>query len=651
MDVPRRVAPSGDDPPRRVVVTGIGIVSPLGSGKERFWEALAAGRCAFARVRGFDPTGWRTEVGCEVEPPGPHSALSFVLTAGKEALSDAGLALESLDRSRCGVALGTALGEASEAEALMLRRLAGDETAWGQGLLSLSPAAIAARAAGHWGLSGPNAVLATACSAGNCAVAWAADLIAEGSADLMLAGGTEVFGRRIFAGFNRLLAAAPEFCAPYSKGRKGLVPAEGCAVLVLEEAGAAAARGAKAVAEVLGYGVSSDAFHATMPDSSGIAAAFRDCLADAGLAPAEVGYINGHGTGTPANDKAETAAVKAVFGPAASCPPMSSSKSVFGHAMGAASALEAAATCLTLAAGVLPPTMNFTPGDPDCDLDYVPEPGRRTDPDVALSNSSGFGGVNCVVAFARPGQARQARRRGGRRVVVTGLGLVGSDEEPMALVERVLPEADMRFVDAPIAAALAAAKRAFDDAGLSSEVLKAAGGVILDSSGELETQYRFFKPLEEDGPAAVEPFLFPTMLANAAVSRVAVQFGLRLVAKSFAGCFACGEGAVADACRFLADRSAGAVLAGRVAGDGPLSGAGVLVLEDLETARSRGGRILAELVAQSERFEALSEPEAGLDPRALALALQSHDFSKGPLSFEGRGPFGSRSVLVFAACH
>jgi 3-oxoacyl-[acyl-carrier-protein] synthase II len=230
-----------------------------------------------------------------------------------------------------------------------------------------------------------------------------------------------------------------------------------------------------------------------------------------------------------------------------------------------------------------------------------------------------------------------------RRVVVTGMAVVGP-EDPMALVERLLPAADMRFVDAPIAAALAAAKLALDDAGLDPGLVGARAGVILDSSGEFETQYRFFEPLEKEGPASVEPFLFPTMLANAAASRVAVQFGLKLVSRSFGGCFAAGENAVGDAFRFLRRHASGIILAGGVRGYG--SGAGLLVLEDRDSAIERGARIFAEITCFNESFDPNPAPDPDSDCGALARAIKGFGVcAEKELEIEARGSFGSRAVL------
>jgi 3-oxoacyl-[acyl-carrier-protein] synthase II len=259
---------------------------------------------------------------------------------------------------------------------------------------------IATHVAREVGAAGPVTMIPTACAAGNYAIAHAFDLLRAGRADVMLAGGADSFSRITYSGFNRLGAIAPERCQPFDRNRKGMIPGEGAGVLVLEPLARALARGARVYAEVAGYGLSCDAHHMTAahPEGDGAARAMERALADAGLAAADVSYISAHGTGTPTNDRLETLAVQRVFGEAVRTP-MSSVKSMIGHTMGAASAIEAAVCSLAVATGRIPPTMNLE--EPDGDLDFVPNRAREHDVRVAMNNAYAFGGNNASVLFRR----------------------------------------------------------------------------------------------------------------------------------------------------------------------------------------------------------------------------------------------------------
>lgn len=598
-------------------MTGLGVISALGSGKDAFWKALVSGKNGFSEVKSFSTAGYRTSVGAEVSDFSPRSAASYVLAASQEALSDAGLRADALAPSRCGAALGTTTGELLRVEAELLRHINGGSPlpATLRAAFRFSPGCLASDLGRSLGFRGPHRVLTTACSAGNAALSFSFDKVEEGRADLMLAGGVDLFSDLSLAGFNRLLAVAPEVCAPFSKDRKGLIPGEGCAILVLEPLDAARERGARVYAEFLGYGLSSDGLHPTVPDAGGIGRAMAACLRDCGLSPADVDYISAHGTGTALNDRVETQAIHAVFGPAAPRIPVSSIKSMLGHAMGAASALEAAAACLSLETGVIPPTMNHVPGDPDCDLDYVPNASRRTEPEVVLSNAFAFGGSNAVIAFSKPGRARPGTPETRTRVAVTGMGLC-EEADPLAIVETLLPDKDLRYIDRPMAFALCAAKRALDDAGLDPAALGDSGGVVLDCTGELDSFLPFYKDLVQGGPSAVEPRLFPNVLNSAAATRVAIAFGLRAVNWTLAGSFPGGECALACAFDFLRRPAgpglvlAGGVLAGpavpgaRARGRGPgRQGAFIMAVERLDEAVARGARILAEVEGYEEALD------------------------------------------------
>lgn len=394
---------------RRVVVTGLGVVSPVGTGREAFWDALLAGRSGIAPVRSFDTSEYPVHLGAEIPAfePGEHvrrlatgsagRASLLAAAAARLALEDAGLDPEGVDPARAGVAMGTTSGEPREVETFDDRHVAGELDSVGPEFMDLYPChTIAAAVASEVGFAGVNSMLPTACAAGNYAIAHASDALRAGRADLMLAGGADSFSRITYTGFARLGAIAPERCQPFDRNRKGMVPGEGAAVLVLEPLERALARGSRLYAEVAGYGLSCDAHHMTgaHPEGDGAVRAMEAALRDAGMAPEDVSYVSAHGTGTPTNDRMEALASRRVFGDRARRLPTSSIKSMLGHTMGAASALEAAACCLAVATGRVPPTINHQEPDPECDLDCVPNEARELPVRVAMNNAYAFGGNN-----------------------------------------------------------------------------------------------------------------------------------------------------------------------------------------------------------------------------------------------------------------
>jgi 3-oxoacyl-[acyl-carrier-protein] synthase II len=398
----------------RVAVTGLGLVTPIGAGREEVWAGLLAGRSGFAPVESFDTRAFNVHLGAEVrgfraepyvrrlDPAALGRASQFAIAAARMALADAGLDPSAIAPERAGVVMGTTSGEPREVERFDDRYLAGELDRVGAEFISLYPChMIAAHVAREIGFAGPNAMFPTACAAGNYALAHAMDLLRAGRADLMLAGGADAFSRITYTGFARLGAIAPERCQPFDRNRKGMIPGEGAAVLVLEPVAAAVARGARIYAELAGYGLSCDAHHMTAahPEGDGAARAMQRALADVDALPEEVGYISAHGTGTPTNDRLETLAVKRVFGAAAGRTPMSSIKSMIGHTMGAASAIEAAVCALAVAEGRIPPTMNLE--EPEDDLDYVPNAARDAEVRLAMNNAYAFGGNNASVILRR----------------------------------------------------------------------------------------------------------------------------------------------------------------------------------------------------------------------------------------------------------
>ena len=397
-----------------ISVTGIGVVSSIGIGRERFWTSLLNGEQGFGPIQSFDSSRFKVHVGAEVpnfstEPSstpktGGGRASAMAIEAARLALIDSELDLQSLDPEATGVAMGTTSGEPREVEAFNDQILDGHLDQIGSEFLTnYPPHVIPAQLAASLGLQGPNVLLPTACAAGNYAIARGFDLLRTGRVERMLVGGADAFSRITFSGFARLGAVAPERCSPFDRERQGMIPGEGAAILVLESRALAESRGARIYADIAGYGLSCDAYHMTAahPEGDGPARAMNAALASGGLRSDEVSYISAHGTGTPTNDRLETVAVHRVFGESARSTPISSIKSMIGHTMGAASAFEAAVCCLAIHEGSIPPTMNYKHPDPECDLDCVPNSARDLDVRVAMNNAYAFGGSNASVLFVK----------------------------------------------------------------------------------------------------------------------------------------------------------------------------------------------------------------------------------------------------------
>jgi 3-oxoacyl-[acyl-carrier-protein] synthase II len=402
---------------KRVAVTGIGVVSPLGNDARTFFAGLAAGRPAIARLQGrfherlASPIGAPVAFDASSYFPAPKLRMldrvsQFALVAAAQAVEEARGVFDGIDKSRAGVFVGTGMGGAETADD-------GYHILYGENSDRVKPFSVlmamnnapAAWIGLEYGLTGPNLTYSTACSSSAVSIGEAARRIAAGEADAMVAGGCEAplnFGT--LKAWEALRTLATEdlsdpaaSCKPFAKDRSGLVLGEGAAMLVVEEWERATARGARIYAEIAGYGLATDATHITRPSTEGQADAMRRALADARMEPGEIGYINAHGTGTQANDAVETAAIKDVFGAAARRIPVSSTKSMHGHLLGAAGALEFAAALLAMQEGVIPPTANLHHPDPECDLDYVPLRARAARPRAVMSNSFAFGGTNAVL--------------------------------------------------------------------------------------------------------------------------------------------------------------------------------------------------------------------------------------------------------------
>jgi 3-oxoacyl-[acyl-carrier-protein] synthase II len=408
---------------KRVVITGLGVISPVGTGKENYWRALIRGQSGIDRLTRFDPSSYDSKIAGEVKDFEPEQYMDrkeirrmdrfaqFGVAAAKLAVDDAALALDRENLQSIGVVIGSGVGG--------IQTLCDQHSVLqGKGPNRVSPLfipmMISNMAAGQiaicLGPKGPNITVVTACASGTNAIGEAFKILQRGAADVILAGGAETPIVPIaMAGFCSMKAMStsneePQRASrPFDKNRDGFVISEGAGVLVLETLDHASARGARIYGEVVGYGCTADGYHITAPEPEGVEAArtIRLALEDAGILPDQVDYINAHGTSTELNDKIETLAIKKVFGDYASKVPISSIKSMIGHSMGAAGALEAIACALSVSTDWVPPTINYEQPDPDCDLDYVPNQARQFPVKVAISNSFGFGGHNAVLAFKK----------------------------------------------------------------------------------------------------------------------------------------------------------------------------------------------------------------------------------------------------------
>ena len=408
---------------RRIVITGIGAVTPLGNSAQDTWKAICSGQSGIGRITKFDATGHKTQIAGELKN---FDALNYVsnkelrrldnfivyaLAAAGMAVSDAKLSINETNAERVGVIIGSAIGGLGT-----MARAADAILSGGPRKVSpfAIPAALANLAAGHvsirFGAKGPISCPATACSSGTNAIGDAMRIICGGYADVMIAGGADAAVTPLgVAGFNAMRAISvrndePEKASrPFDRDRDGFVMGEGSGIVILEELTFALKRGARIYAEVVGYGSTSDAYHMAIPPPGheGAARCMSAALQDASIKPAEIDYINAHGTSTPPNDLYETQAIKKVFGKHSSSLAVSSTKSMTGHLLGAAGAVEAIISAMSIYEGIIPPTINLDNPDPACDLDYVPNKAREKNIDTAMSNTFGFGGVNAVLIFRK----------------------------------------------------------------------------------------------------------------------------------------------------------------------------------------------------------------------------------------------------------
>jgi 3-oxoacyl-[acyl-carrier-protein] synthase II len=395
---------------RRVVVTGLGVVSSVGIGKEEFWKSIINGKSGISKVDSFDTNEFRCHYAGEIKDFDaqdfiPRRKVKFLgrtsqlaIAAASLALKDSKLPLKDISNKRTGVFIGTTMGERPLEETIdaWIKDGAGkiDRTK----ILQSSVNNISANISIHFKFQGPNYMIPTACAAGNYAIGYGFDLIRKGDLDCAVAGGADAFSKVAFSGFHRIYAMSPERCQPFDKNRRGMMVGEGAGILFLESLESALRRDATIYAEIGGYGLSCDAYHMTASNPDGIEKVMLKALKDAQIQREEVDYVSAHGTGTSGNDKNECAGIKKVFKERYKTIPVSSIKSMIGHPMGAASAIEALACCLTVKENIIPPTINYETPDPNCDIDCVPNKAKIKRVKVALNNGFAFGGNNsCLV--------------------------------------------------------------------------------------------------------------------------------------------------------------------------------------------------------------------------------------------------------------
>ncbi len=678
--------------PRRVVVTGIGAITSQGPTAQALWDGVKGCQVAIRPVQHMPMEGFRTQIGGEVlDDPGanqpyPHPggyrdrAFDFALKAAEEAFEAGGIGFDYVAADRWGVVIGTCNAGLLSGVHWYKERLHGGTPDPGLPLL-VPPQALAEAIGGAFGLRGPTLSINTACAAGANAIGYAAELIRYGQADAVLAGGTDAFSDVLFAGFSSLESLSPEPAAPYSKNRQGLSLGEGSGMLVLVSEEVARRAGTPILAEIVGYGLSADGYHPTAPhpEGKGAARAIRAALVAAGVAPEQVNYVNSHGTGTPKNDPAETAATKLGLGEAARSVAVSSTKSMIGHLLGAAGAAEGIVTVKAIEEQIAPPTANFSEPDPECDLDYVPNAARPLAIDYAISNNFAFGGANACIVLARDGaRTTPPPRPDYDRVVITGMAtLTSAGNDPATILARFaagevttqveqgvrlgrvnydptpfLSRRDTRRMDRLGIFAICATRLALADAALAlDDSNRERVGVIFGTGvGPMESMENFSRPLFEEGPRAANPAVFPNTVYNAAGGQVAIHVGAIGPASTVTAGHAAGSSALcygydlvsggrADVIVCLAADTLTDAVIDAYRGLGVLSGeqenghggfalaeAGIaLVLERLSVAQARGARIYGELVGYGITSDAkgvgkIDRRGRGLE-RAIGLAL------------------------------
>ena len=674
-----------------VVIASVGAITPHGGSAEALWDGVRAGRVAIAPVRRLPMGGYQTALGGEVTEPrlpgydyAPGSdardtSVDYALAAAEEAMAGSGLRVGAdIPAERWGVAYGTCHAGWRSAE-LALREVQEGGTPDWRRYTFVPPQAAAEALSAAFGLKGPVFSANTACAASAHALAHAVEVIRSGAADAMLVGGSDAFTESAFAGFSSLWSLSPQPAAPYSKDRSGLTLGEGSGMLLLLSRRAAERTGSPVLAEVLGYGLSADGHHPTAPhpEGEGAARAIREALASSGLAPDDVRYINGHGTGTEKNDSAESLGVRAALGEAAEKTSLSSTKSMIGHLLGAAGAVEGIVTVLALRDQVAPPTASFTEADPHCGLDPVAGAGRPMVLDSALSNNFGFAGANASIAFGRSGgPGAPPPALGPDEVVVTGFAaLTSAGEGAEALwdacaagLRQGVPEGGLRLarvefdpstagsarerrrMDKVSQLAVAVSRAALDAAGAGGDAAVAATGVVLGTGiGPMESSERFTVPVLSEGARAANPAVFPNTVYNGAAGHVAMALGTRGPTSTLTSGHAAGAAALGVAYDLLRAGRAERLLVPAVEAFSPAaldayrsiplfgSGSGrrytlaeigiALVLERRSSAERRGAPVLAVVRGYATASDACGigrwDPSGGGVERAMRGALRS----------------------------
>jgi 3-oxoacyl-[acyl-carrier-protein] synthase II len=643
--------------PVRVVVTGVGAVTSQGGSADALWEGVRAGRVAIRAVQGIPMDAYRTRIAGEVQeevvpahdyerPPGHRErTIDFALKAAEEAVAASGVPVEQVPADRWGVVLGTCNAGLLSFEKWYAEWLKGNSA--DPRLFQLSPPqALAEAISSAFGMQGPVVSIDTACAASANAIGYAAELIRNGHADAVVTGGVDALSDILFAGFNSLESLSPDPAAPYSRTRTGLSLGEGSGMVVLMREDVARDLGAPVMAELRGYGLSADGYHPTAPhpEGKGAARAIKSALNAAGIQPTDVAYVNSHGTGTAKNDPAETKATRRGLGDeAANKVAVSSTKSMIGHLLGAAGAVEGIVTIKALQEQIAPPTANYVEADPECDLDYVPNTARPLTMQVAISNNFAFGGANATIVLARPGtQPAPPPTPDHDRVVVTGIATLTSagteadkvweafseqrdavtveggvrigrvEFDPSAYIDR----RDRRRMDRLGIFAVSATRMALNDAGieLTDDNRDRVGVIFGTGMGPMESMENFFRPLLEEGAHAANPAVFPNTVYNAAGGQVAMLVGATGPASTITVGHAAGSSAISYAFDLVHAGRADAVVAlaadtltdtvirgyretGLLSNGFALAEAGVaLVLERLSLARARGARIYGEVL-------------------------------------------------------
>jgi 3-oxoacyl-[acyl-carrier-protein] synthase II len=678
----------------RVVVSGVGAITPHGTTADALWEHVRSGDVAIAPVEHLPMEGYMTKIGGEVKEEAPPATdyehpdyrepiIDFALKASEEALEHCGVhASGKIPPERWGVVVGTCNAGLLSAEKWYREKGAGEDPD-PRLLLQATPQALAESIAGAFGAKGPVLSINTACAASANAIGYASELIRDGQADAVLTGGAEALSGILYSGFNCLESLSPDPAAPYSRDRHGLSLGEGSGMMVLLREDLARELGAPILAEILGYSLSADGYHPTAPhpEGQGAGRAIKGALRAAGVDPDDVAYVNSHGTGTAKNDPAETAATKVGLGQHAYDIAVSSTKSMIGHLLGAAGAVENIVTVKAVESQVAPPTANYREPDPECDLDYVPNEPREMAIPVAVSNNFAFGGANASVVWAQPnGRTEAPPLPDLDRVVVTGIStLTAAGTEPEEVLRaftenkqatqaengtwlgrvtfdpaEFMSPKERRRVDRLGVWSIIASRKALADAGLevTEENRGRIGAIIGTGVGPMESMEAFSRPVFDEGPAAANPAVFPNTVYNAAGGQVAMQVGVVGVTSTVTAGHAAGAQSLsyaydlvrtdhADAVVSLAtDTLTDAVIQGyddlgvlakREPGtDGQgfaLSEGSVgLVVERLSHARARGAKPLGEIVGYAVTSDAEGvgriDPDGNGIEGAMRLALE-----------------------------